>query len=105
MIVGGTDIASLYLQPNIGGDIALLKGISKAVLELGTEDTTFIESYTDNFFAYRNDIDATTWTDIEKNTGISKIEIYELAKIYSQSDNTVFALRRSPPGLQCAYNI
>ena len=91
MIVGGTDIASLYLQPNIGGDIALLKGISKAVLELGTEDKTFIESYTDNFFAFKNDIDATTWNDIEKSTGISKTKIHELAELYSQSDNAVFA--------------
>ena len=91
MIVGGTDIASLYLQPNIAGDIALLKGISKAVLELGTEDNNFIENYTDHFSTFKNDIDGTTWNDIEKSTGISKIKVYELAKLYSQSNNAVFA--------------
>ncbi|MDE0931133.1 MAG: molybdopterin-dependent oxidoreductase, partial [Halioglobus sp.] len=91
MIVGGTDIASLYLQPNIGGDIALLKGISKAVLELGTEDKKFIKNYTDNFSTFKSDIDGTTWSDIEKSTGIRKAEIHELAELYSQSNNAVFA--------------
>ena len=91
MIVGGTDIASLYLQPNIGGDIALLKGIAKAVLEIGAEETTFIESYTDNFAAFKKDIDSTTWSDIEKSSGISKTRIYETATLYSQSSNAVFA--------------
>ncbi|MFL3655179.1 MAG: FdhF/YdeP family oxidoreductase [Halioglobus sp.] len=91
MIVGGTDIASLYLQPNIGGDIALLKGIAKAVLELGAEETTFIENYTDNFAIFKKDIDRTTWSDIEKSSGISKTKIYETATLYSQSSNAVFA--------------
>ena len=91
MIAGGTDIASLYLQPNIGGDIALLKGLSKAVLELGAEDTSFIKKHTDSFSDFKKDIDETTWQDIEKSSGISKTRIYALAEIYSQSKNTVFA--------------
>src|SRR5262249_31204348 len=32
----GTKIASLYIQPHIGGDIALLTGIAKILLESGT---------------------------------------------------------------------
>ena len=91
MIVGGTDIASLYLQPNIGGDIALFKGLSKAVLELGTEDKVFIKKYTDNFSDFKKDIDGTAWNDIENISGISKARIYELAELYSQSSNAVFA--------------
>ena len=38
MLKGGSEIASDYLQPRIGSDIALLKGIAKAVLELGFAD-------------------------------------------------------------------
>ncbi|MDG2045846.1 MAG: FdhF/YdeP family oxidoreductase [Halioglobus sp.] len=91
MIAGGTDIASLYLQPNIGGDIGLLKGLSKAVLALGAEDVSFINTHTDGFSVFKKDIDETTWQDIEKSSGISKTQIYELAEIYSQSNNTVFA--------------
>ena len=91
MIAGGTDIASLYLQPNIGGDMALLKGLSKAVLELGAEEKKFIQEYTSNFSDFKKDIDGTTWGDIENCSGITKTRIYELAEIYSQSSNTVFA--------------
>ena len=91
MIVGGTDIASLYLQPNIGGDIALLKGLSKAVLELGAEEKVFIKKYTDDFSDFKRDLDSTAWDDIENICGISKASIYELAEIYSQSNNAVFA--------------
>src|SRR5947209_13160088 len=34
----GSKIASLYVQPHIGGDIALLSGVAKAVLERGAAD-------------------------------------------------------------------
>src|SRR6185312_4753024 len=44
MLKGGSDIASDYLQPRIGSDIALFKGVAKAVLEQGTEDKAFIAS-------------------------------------------------------------
>src|SRR5690606_258558 len=33
MIVGGAPIASLYVQPHVGGDLALLEGVAKALLE------------------------------------------------------------------------
>jgi anaerobic selenocysteine-containing dehydrogenase len=29
----GSKIADLYVQPNIGGDIALLSGVAKALIE------------------------------------------------------------------------
>jgi len=41
MLRGGSSIASEYLQVHIGGDIALLKGIAKAVVEAGKHGTTF----------------------------------------------------------------
>ena len=33
MMLGDCEIASKYIQPNIGGDISLLKGVAKAVVE------------------------------------------------------------------------
>ena len=41
MLKGGSDIASDYLQPRIGSDIALMKGIAKAVIAQGTQDQGF----------------------------------------------------------------
>ncbi|HLV82703.1 MAG TPA: molybdopterin-dependent oxidoreductase, partial [Devosia sp.] len=51
MLKGGSEIASDYCQPRIGSDIALLKGIAKAVLELGLEDRDFIAAHSSGFEA------------------------------------------------------
>ena len=37
----GTKIASLYVQPHIGGDLALLTGVAKRVVELNAHDRHF----------------------------------------------------------------
>jgi anaerobic selenocysteine-containing dehydrogenase len=91
MIVGGTDIASLYLQPNIGSDIALFKGIAKAVLEQSAEDGDFIDQYTEGFTEFATDIEQTTWDTIENKCAISQVQITEAASLYSQSTKAVFA--------------
>ena len=49
LLTGGTQIASIYLQPKIGADIALLKGIAKAVLEMGGQADDFIDQYTEDY--------------------------------------------------------
>src|SRR6476660_168924 len=38
----GTKIASLYVQPHIGGDLALLTGIAKRIDEMGAQDQAFM---------------------------------------------------------------
>src|SRR5690606_30064020 len=45
MLRGGDEIASDWLQPRIGTDIALFKGLAKAVLELGAEDRSFMADH------------------------------------------------------------
>ncbi len=92
----GSDIASLYLQPHIGGDIALLKAIAKALLALsdkepGLVDHNFIANHTQNFADVEKDILAEPWEVLETASGISKSEIEKTARIYSRSKNTVFA--------------
>jgi len=91
MIVGGTDIASLYLQPNIGSDIAVFKGIAKAVLENNQHDHTFIEQYCENFNLFQKNIDATSWEDITSISGIKNEDIITAATLYANSKNAVFA--------------
>src|SRR5205085_4428668 len=43
----GSKIASLYLQPHIGGDMALLAGMAKHVIEREAVDMAFIEQATE----------------------------------------------------------
>jgi len=90
MVSGGTWIASEYLQPRIGSDVALLKGIAKSVLELNGQSQDYIEQYTNHYEQFKEDIEATPWVDIEQKTGLSKDSIDAVAKIYAQSKSAVF---------------
>lgn len=91
MLKGGSDIASDYLQPRIGSDIALFKGLSKAVLEQGTEDRAFIAAHSADFDAFRSDLDALTWDDITAACGLSRDEISRVSAAYGRAEHAVFA--------------
>ena len=87
----GSKIASEYIQVQIGGDIALLKGIAKAVIEAGKYDLKFMEDYTNGKDEYLADIQNTPWVTIVSNSGISKEKIQHIAEIYGNSKNVVFS--------------
>jgi len=91
MAASGSMIASEYLQVLIGGDIALLKGIAKAVIEKGKHDVQFLENHTNGKDEYITDIQETNWDDIVLNSGIPKNKIEQIAEIYGNSMNVVFA--------------
>ncbi len=91
MLSGGSDIASGFLQPNVGEDIALFKGLAKAVLETGSQDDAFITTYADGFEAFVADIRAISWETIEARTGVSRTDIERVAAVYARSRSAVFA--------------
>ncbi|MEO8757185.1 MAG: FdhF/YdeP family oxidoreductase [Devosia sp.] len=91
MLSGGTEIASAYLQPRIGTDIALFKGLAKAVLAAGAEDRAFIAQYGADFDAFRADLDALGWDEITAICGIPQAEIEAIAALYAKSQTAVFA--------------
>ena len=91
MLSGGTEIASDYLQPRIGGDIALLKGLSKAVLALGAETTEFIVDHCTGFVEWRADVEQQEWAAIEQASGLSRADIERVAALYANAKNAVFA--------------
>jgi molybdopterin-dependent oxidoreductase alpha subunit len=91
MLKGGDEIASDYLQPRIGADIALLKGLSKAVLELGAEDRAFLDAYTAELAVFRADLDALSWDAIEAACGVPRDAVVRVARIYARRTNVVFA--------------
>ncbi|MEO5805181.1 FdhF/YdeP family oxidoreductase [Devosia sp.] len=91
MLKGGSEIASDYLQPRIGSDIALMKGIAKAVVALGLADDSFIAAYSNGFAGYKADLDALGWDDVTAACGISRDEIEHIARQYGRAKNAVFA--------------
>lgn len=91
MLSGGTWIASDYVQPKIGSDLALLKGIAKVLLETNQIATNFIAHHTDNFQTFKQDLDATDWPTIVSACGIEQEKILALANTYAKSERAIFA--------------
>ena len=87
----GTKIATQYVQPHIGGDLAMLWGIAKRVHELGASDETFLRSHCDNVDEYLQQLEAMQWDEITKKSGVTKNEIDQMAETYAASKNCVFA--------------
>lgn len=90
----GSAISSLYLQPLIGGDLALLKGLIKGILDAEREDPglldwEFIKNHTSGFGMLQEDIAATDWKDITEQSGLSKAEILQACQVYIKSDRTI----------------
>ncbi|MEC7979309.1 MAG: molybdopterin dinucleotide binding domain-containing protein, partial [Planctomycetota bacterium] len=90
-LLWGTKIASTYVQPNIGGDLALLTGIAKRVLELGGADRHFLNTHCQDVDAWEASLKAHTWDDLVQKSGVAQRQIEEIAEIYLRSKNTVFS--------------
>ncbi|MEL6163317.1 MAG: FdhF/YdeP family oxidoreductase [Cyanobacteria bacterium J06628_3] len=90
-LLTGSDIASMYLQPIPGSDVALFMGIQKALLEKDKINKQFLKTYTEDWEAVINDIKSTSWETITSICGVSKIEIEAAGNIIINSDKTVFA--------------
>lgn len=91
-----TRTSTLNLQPRIGGDMALIRGIAKAVLEQAETDpraldAEFIARYTAGFENYRAVCDATSWDEIEYKSGVRQADIRKAAKIYSDADRSIIS--------------
>ncbi|MEM9257545.1 MAG: FdhF/YdeP family oxidoreductase [Pseudomonadota bacterium] len=91
LLAGGTEIASLYLQPNIGGDIALFKGLAKALLARGAENSSYINAHCDRWEAFRDDLETLSWDALLTESGVSRSAIEQAADVYARSKRTVFA--------------
>ena len=86
----GSKIASLYVQPHIGGDIALLTGVAKHILERGRQDRSFITQATEGFADFRARVEATSWNEIVQQSGVEPTAIAQIADYYERAKNAVF---------------
>jgi len=84
-----TDIASTYYQVKAGGDAAALKGIAKHLLVLDALDHDFIATQTQGFAEFAADIAATSWEAIERESGLSRADLENVAQIYAKSRATI----------------
>ncbi|GAB1270093.1 FdhF/YdeP family oxidoreductase [Aurantivibrio infirmus] len=91
MLKGGEEIASTYIQPHLGGDLALIQGIAKWIIENNHHDQEFIQNCTDGFSEYTTNITGLPWQEIISNSGVSFEEIEKIAQLYCQAKHVVFS--------------
>ncbi|HEX7820704.1 MAG TPA: FdhF/YdeP family oxidoreductase [Sphingobium sp.] len=84
-----TALASAYHQVRIGGDMAMLKGMMKVVLDRGATDNAFIAEHTEKFDALSADIDATSWEWITHFSGLTREAIESMADVYIHAERVI----------------
>jgi molybdopterin-dependent oxidoreductase alpha subunit len=87
----GSQIASLYLQPTIGGDIALLAGIAKHLQENHQVDYRFVNQATSGFADFQQSIERLTWKEISNHSGLARDALIDAAQRYAAARSAVFA--------------
>jgi molybdopterin-dependent oxidoreductase alpha subunit len=94
-----TPISSRVFQVRVGGDIAVLKGIMKWLVAEDAKarreerapvlDWNFIHGHTVGIDALVADLEATSWNDIERTSGLSHADIEEAARVYAKAERTI----------------
>ena len=94
-----TDISSMFVQPKLGGDFALIKGVAKRLVELDDAarvaglprlvDQAFIEQHTDGYDAFAADLRAESWDDILAESGVPREQLEGLARVYIAGERVI----------------
>jgi len=100
----GSPIATEYVQPHIGGDLALLTGIAKHLftsepqapalrdrLSMRSLNSSFVQNCTDGFQDFLSAVDGISWDDIVQSSGVDRATIARLADLYAKSERAIFA--------------
>src|SRR5262245_20181287 len=91
----GTPLADRFVQVRVGGDVALLQGVAKALLEReeaapGTVlDREFIDAHTLGFDAWRKALGERSFEELERAAGVARAELQALADLYASSESVI----------------
>jgi len=96
---GATRISSMFVQPKLSGDFALLKAVAKRVVELDDKavglglprilDTDFIAQHTVGFHKFARDLRDESWHVLLEESGVSREQIDTLAMLYVSSERVI----------------
>lgn len=94
-----TKISDQYLQVKAGGDIAAILGLCKHVVDAddlavrdGCDrvlDVAFIEEHTTGFSEFIAVVRDTSWTDIERESGLTEAALRDAADVYIGAKNVI----------------
>ncbi|GAB3582462.1 FdhF/YdeP family oxidoreductase [Hymenobacter daeguensis] len=91
----GTQITDVFLQVKVDGDMALLRGIMKHLLEAEDRnpgqvvDRKFVDEFTVGFADFEQNIRTTSWEEIEEISGISRAQLLEAANLIATKQKII----------------
>jgi len=77
--------AHLWVQPEVGTDVALINGLAKVIIDEGLLDEEFVARSTDNFEAFNEGLKKYTLEYVEETTGVSGQQIRAAARLYARA--------------------
>lgn len=90
LIIGGHEIASMYLQPKVGSDAILFAALAKCIVDSDRQDSAFIAEYSEGYDGFVESLSDLHWDAIETETGLAQAQIQLLADRYTQSQAAIF---------------
>ncbi|MFM9195641.1 MAG: molybdopterin-dependent oxidoreductase, partial [Planctomycetia bacterium] len=100
----GAEIAGTHVQPHVGGDLALVYGVMKRLLELHRArpshagaaldpivDEEFLARHTTGWPELAARLEALPWDEIVAKSGVSKAQIDDITAQYAASKRAIFA--------------
>jgi len=95
VLARATPLASQFIRVKVNGDLALFRGVAKALLEMEAGrpgeivDQAFVRGHTGGFEAYSERVAATSWDEITGMSGVSHEEIQKLADTMTGGERRV----------------
>jgi molybdopterin-dependent oxidoreductase alpha subunit len=94
-----TAVSTSYHQLRIGGDIAAMMGICKALMELDQDanhageaavlDHDFIKQHTHGFAEFAAQVQSLEWGEIESASGLNRAELEDTARQYAKAQAVI----------------
>ncbi|UVL27223.1 FdhF/YdeP family oxidoreductase [Pseudomonas donghuensis] len=96
---GSEPTNTAYFRPALGGDMAVMRGIAKYLLQWEREaqakgepavfDHAFIAEHTSGLDAYLAEVDATRWAHIVEQSGLNLAELELAARMYRRAQRVI----------------
>nr|WP_314478555.1 FdhF/YdeP family oxidoreductase [uncultured Pseudomonas sp.] len=96
---GSEPTNTAYFRPALGGDMAVMRGIAKYLLQWERQaqaqgepavfDHAFIAAHTSGIETYLQTLDATPWTAIVAQSGLTQAEIEQAARMYRKAERVI----------------
>ncbi len=94
VLEGGVELADRHVRVRVNGDLALFRGLNKALVEASEQDPraldhAFLRDHTLGFPEFAELVRQASWEEIETRSGVTRSEIEELARQVSSSRRVI----------------